>query len=463
MFQTLSFLTSAFKPLKLNYVYDEQIKIKGKIVTFNDGFTTYQEPILYCIKDIQINRSNIFYLTSAVQLNNVIDIQTEDITLDKLQNKFSLKINNKFVASPDFKILDVNQDRNGNSSFLRFTPNADDTISINLVGKNLTISRFAPFNLTFQDVIGDDIFNEQKFIVTVINNNSIKIKTKVTTIDNSLLSRYLSYDVNDGNRIKPCGDVNHNYIFDIVYQIGALSAINTNFNGKTYWVKYFNENATQNNNSNAEIDFERSIVNVPVNLLINSAFKKNISISDANINVNFNNLKNFQTPEYEYTDNSFYINKYRIYGNISIMGAPLAYVPLSGFTDEIITNENGDYSALVDYDWSGIVQPNNPEYAFVPAQTNYTNVEAEQLQNYTATVKYFTVSGTVYSSLSAGVDSIFIDAQDFSAITDGAGHYSFNVPFNWSGVLSAVNTNTDPVSALLINTQSNTTQNFYQV
>ena len=67
-------------------------------------------------------------------------------------------------------------------------------------------------------------------------------------------------------------------------------------------------------------------------------------------------------------------------------GAALAGVTVSGLPGNPVTNASGDYSATVDYGWSGTATPSKAGYDFAPASRAYTSVTGTQnAQNYTGT------------------------------------------------------------------------------
>jgi M6 family metalloprotease-like protein len=96
---------------------------------------------------------------------------------------------------------------------------------------------------------------------------------------------------------------------------------------------------------------------------------------------------------------------YTISGKVSIVGssslvrvsnqAGLSGVLMYGLPGSPITDASGDYSAIVDYDWSGTVMPTKAGYFFSPSSRNYSNVTSNQgSQDYTAHVMTTGISWT---------------------------------------------------------------------
>jgi CSLREA domain-containing protein len=81
---------------------------------------------------------------------------------------------------------------------------------------------------------------------------------------------------------------------------------------------------------------------------------------------------------------SFEVPMYTISGNAGVEGAMLGYY--NGSPQSVTADGNGDYSLEVPHDWSGMVIPYKPEYAFTPEYLEYTNVAASLTgEDYTAT------------------------------------------------------------------------------
>lgn len=108
-------------------------------------------------------------------------------------------------------------------------------------------------------------------------------------------------------------------------------------------------------------------------------------------------------------------------------------VYMSGFTDSVFTDSNGQYSGTVEYNWSGNITPVFEGYYFSPSQHSYSNVKTDQeYDDFTITPIRYTISGN------AGLSSAVLNYYDGSAKTDSAdtsGAYSFTVSYKWSGTV----------------------------
>jgi len=146
-----------------------------------------------------------------------------------------------------------------------------------------------------------------------------------------------------------------------------------------------------------------------------------------------------------------------IAGNAGVGGATLSYA--DGTPKTLTADANGNYSFTVAYNWSGTVAPSCTGYTFAPLSTVYTNVLANQIQNYTATPITFTISGNAGV---AGATLSYTDGTPKTATADGAGAYSFTVSYNWSGTVTPSKTGYTftPTNAVYANVVANQIQNY---
>jgi subtilisin family serine protease len=111
-----------------------------------------------------------------------------------------------------------------------------------------------------------------------------------------------------------------------------------------------------------------------------------------------------------------------------------------------VTDVNGYYDLLVDYNWSGIVMPQKEGYIFEPNSFTYTDVNSDHNDvNYTATLKTFKIAGNVFGpDLVTPMNDVNVSAENgggpwtsryggWSSLTDTNGYYEVRVDYNWSG------------------------------
>jgi type II secretory pathway component GspD/PulD (secretin) len=117
---------------------------------------------------------------------------------------------------------------------------------------------------------------------------------------------------------------------------------------------------------------------------------------------------------------------YTISGTAGVPG-----VIMDGLPGNPLSDANGLYSAVVNFDWIGTVAPMKQGYKFTPGSRPFQKVRQNQTnQNFTAEVLKFTISGT------AGVDGVVMQGLPGNPVTSGAGTYSVPVDWNWSGTVT---------------------------
>jgi hypothetical protein len=72
------------------------------------------------------------------------------------------------------------------------------------------------------------------------------------------------------------------------------------------------------------------------------------------------------------------LQTFKIAGRVTVDGAGLEAVALSGLKHPTTTDANGSYTGTVDYDWSGTVTPQRSGYVFDPPTRTYENVQSDQ-------------------------------------------------------------------------------------
>jgi hypothetical protein len=158
-----------------------------------------------------------------------------------------------------------------------------------------------------------------------------------------------------------------------------------------------------------------------------------------------------------------------ISGNTGVPDATLSYI--DGTLKTATADNNGLYSLVVSYNWSGTVTPSKTGYNFTPVSRDYSNVVSNQIsQNFTATLTTYTISGTLGIN-GAGATVTYTGGSTTAA--SGTGNYSFTVSYGWTGTItpskagvtfSPTSLNiTNPVTADLINQNFTATINTYTI
>ena len=119
------------------------------------------------------------------------------------------------------------------------------------------------------------------------------------------------------------------------------------------------------------------------------------------------------------------IKKLIISGSVGEAG-----VTMKGLPSNPVTGQNGVYSVKVDYGWSGTVTPTKEGFQFSPPDVTYPEVTLEQpIQDYTATMLTYTISGT------AGMAGVQMKGLPGDPVTDQNGYYTAVVNYGFSGTV----------------------------
>lgn len=133
---------------------------------------------------------------------------------------------------------------------------------------------------------------------------------------------------------------------------------------------------------------------------------------------------NIHAPQ---TNENYSISTVTISGNAGIGGATLSYH--DGSNKTVTADGSGNYSFSVSNHWTGTVTVSKTGYQFNPANKEYTNIAANQI-NQDYTVSAILIEGNTQIG---GVTLAYNDGTDKTVSSDGTGNYSFWVPVNWTG------------------------------
>jgi len=115
--------------------------------------------------------------------------------------------------------------------------------------------------------------------------------------------------------------------------------------------------------------------------------------------------------------------KFVLSGSVGLPG-----VTMQGLPGAPTTDENGVYSAEVEYGWKGTVSPVKLGYTFEPKQKVYQKITGNlSEENYSVNVVTYTISG------SAGLPGVQMNGLPGDPISDPAGRYTATIEWGWSG------------------------------
>jgi hypothetical protein len=121
--------------------------------------------------------------------------------------------------------------------------------------------------------------------------------------------------------------------------------------------------------------------------------------------------------------------KFIISGSVGVPG-----VAMKGLPGDVITDEQGHYSAAVPSGFSGMVRPEKEGFSFEPASRRYDGVNETLNDNYIANPITFAIAGN------AGAPNVAMHVLPGNTVveTDRNGNYSVQVPYYWSGKVTPV-------------------------
>ncbi|MBW7988667.1 MAG: type II secretion system protein GspD [Planctomycetes bacterium] len=143
----------------------------------------------------------------------------------------------------------------------------------------------------------------------------------------------------------------------------------------------------------------------------------------------------FEPAEMPYTDIMTSYPNQDYYANpitFTISGsAGMDSVELTGLPEPaVFTDENGYYSAIVEWGWNGSIKAVKAGYKFVPSTMNHTKLTSDKAnQNYTPEPIMLTISG------SAGMEGVTMEGLPGNLVTGPGGAYSATVDWGFSGIV----------------------------
>lgn len=111
---------------------------------------------------------------------------------------------------------------------------------------------------------------------------------------------------------------------------------------------------------------------------------------------------------------------------------------MQGLPGNPVTDEQGHYSAAVEYGWSGTVTPRKEGYVFSPPSRMYAKVVKDCTnQDYSAEMQMLTITGEIIVG-GTPIEGVRVSANNGggSDTTNSEGRYSVEVPYGWSGEIT---------------------------
>jgi hypothetical protein len=311
--------SSPWVPLSSVYPYDDNISINNVYIQSTDGYNVFEHNVFESSRDVSLNKNTVFYLTSAKSLFNFIN--EKELNELALGSYIVLSTTPSGSFGSDLQYITV-IDNNlylgtqyTNNSFFRFIANNDNTFSL-LNGSDLyiTVDDKTPFNLTLQSKLPETEEYKQKFNWYEQNGKiyfSIKIVNPMG-VGSNYEERFWSFSKvgPERGRIRASGilssmnvlSANNDYLFNVSNFDSTF--IPTGLIADHTWISYYNQFDDQHNNKTVEPLLVRCISGVYINHLFDLPYNTKININNRSMDVNFINLKNIMTGEYEYKLNT---------------------------------------------------------------------------------------------------------------------------------------------------------------
>lgn len=280
---------SALQPIELKYTFKRDEKLISESKTYENGLSVNTLNCLKNYQDTTINKNSCFILTSAINLQDVIDFNDTAVT-GSIPANIKLGITG---SSGQYVYYDVTTNTfSKKNEFATFTVSpiiGTGEVEILTEGRWLQVSESYPFTVTASKIslLPQDI-HRQRFIV-YFSNNKITFKTKT-----NVGYRYLTSSISDG-KLRAVGTIMgdnpiNNYVFTA--EEVSRTVLERGLKTNNEWVTYFYDFDTKLYNSNLKIN---KALPVTTNLLLDYPFEKAIKTGIANINIA--NLKTNITPQ----------------------------------------------------------------------------------------------------------------------------------------------------------------------
>lgn len=307
---------STWTPISAYYPHDSNIVIKNEYIQWTDGYKAFDHEAFKEGVDYSINKESVFYLPSAKDLFTFIE---ETDLADAYQGTYLVLSINTSYFSPSARYVTVEDTSlvlasvSSENSFFRLLFNDNGTFSLmNGPGLYVTVEDKTPFRLTMQGAVPSNEEYKQQFFwyeydkqlyfsTKTLNPASIgpeyeerfwsfsKVGPEKGYMKASGLMPFNSYGA-DGYKNDYLFNVNN---FAVFYRPDGLVTGHS-------WVRYYNEFIDKDHNRDTEIYTSKSVSSVFINHLFDLPYNTQISISNKAMAVNFANLKNVMTGEYEY-------------------------------------------------------------------------------------------------------------------------------------------------------------------
>lgn len=301
---------SSLSPLELRYGLDSNIELNAQTIYFSDGLTINNAQILNECVDLVINKDNLLILTTPLRLQDVAEVIDDDeLLLEDYIGSTTIELSsggfwdtNQGVLGTTDDVLIQTEDlffilfststtvSATNDSIVFFVNFEDSLISIHDTFDQYLTFDPSTLGMSFSAQIVPDTDNYQHFSY-ILDGNQIVLITAVPWLSPQ---RTVEYNTAAG-LLSTCPAISPSYPItsNKVFILGDFreSGLNDFDALQSNWVVY------DRKDQSLDINSDKSITGTRHNLLLSAPYK---TLSGNILDVNINNLKNYQTPEYGY-------------------------------------------------------------------------------------------------------------------------------------------------------------------
>ena len=279
---------SSLSPIELKYQYYKDEELITEPAEFQEGYYFHKIKGFEDYQDVAINKESCFVLTSAIPLNQVFK---REITspLNQQPATLILQPRNSFIYFVKYQGLsNTFQLTLTSSSHFFVQPIQNDEVELIVDRKYVQVDEDYPYTIRLNErTLDPESIHRQRFFM-FYEKGFIHFKTKT---DQGY--RFLAF--NNDNILRAVGVIfNENLVNDYIFKCLPVTDITTSpgFIPSNNWVTYYFDIESQVENKTLTVN--KSLENLPTNLLVDFPIENAVETGTATINVA--NLKTYVTP-----------------------------------------------------------------------------------------------------------------------------------------------------------------------
>jgi hypothetical protein len=285
-------------PVKYKYPYNNDVEFIQEEIQFDTGHRFVLVDAVSGAKDLATNRDTLAVLSKSQRVNEFLTETDQINDIDLITNAPLKALDGKYVGPGlnDVILTDIENDSINNIFTFDFN---DEFVTIRQEDDYLTF--VSPSSIRLQEATTVTEANQFRYIyeggnLTLFTNSSALTAQHVLSFDASGRELFASGPL---LTTPTSAEILNVSVFD--------GTINLGFSGISVWVKYFN-NYCDNNAPNVNLNLDESYFGINQNYLLTSPYKTSITVESSGgyntgvMEMDFMNLKNVKTPEYEFTE-----------------------------------------------------------------------------------------------------------------------------------------------------------------